>query len=288
MPNPRLNPTMTALITALLAAALIVIAPAGPAGAQQLLAQSEGQFVEEVNIERAAVGADPLIVDVNMTAAARAWTLDMATREVLEHASVITDGVPDGWVSAGENVGRGGTISGLMNAFMKSTGHRENLLNPAYTHIGVGVYLTETNVLYTTHRFAAVPGATVQPTSPPTPVPATPIPPTPVPPTPVPPTPVPPTPVPVPTATPVSPTPVPPTPVPPTPTPIPPTPIPPTPTPDPGLGAAPDTLAFAEPGDLSSAGSPVLSAPPATFNAATDQVVKRFSWLIELLIRLFG
>lgn len=281
MPNPRLNPTMMALVTALMAAALTIIAP-GQAGAQQLLTDAENRFVEEINIERAAIGAAPLVVEPDMTTAARVWTLDMATREVLEHASVITDGVPEGWVSAGENVGRGGTITGLMNAFMNSTGHRENLLNPAYTHIGVGVYLTDTNVIYTTHRFAAVPGATVpnpQPTAvpQPTPVPAptaTPIPPTPVP-----------TPIPAPTATPVPPTPVPPTPVPPTPTPVPPTPVP---TPDPGLGSAPDALAFVEPGQTSSAGSAVLTAPPATYDAATDQVVQRFSWLIELLIRLFG
>lgn len=276
MPNPRLNPLPTALLVALVAAAITLLAPT-QASAQTLITDAEVSFVDAVNAERAAVGSQPLVVYPSMTDAAREWAFDMASREVLEHAANLTGGAPPGWVTAGENVGRGGTISGLMSAFMNSEGHRKNLLDPSFTHIGVGVYLTDSNVIYTTHRFAGVPdGGAVTPTQPaPT---AAPIPPTPVPPTPVPPTPVP-------TATPVPPTPVPPTPTPAPPTP---TPVPPPPTPDPGLGEAPNSLAFVDPDQAPNAGAAMVTQPPATFKAATSQIVERFSWLVELLTRLFG
>ena len=276
-------------------ASLLSLTVAASAGAQTTLEEAEQMFIDRVNEQRALVGAAPLVMDPNMRAAARVWTDDMVARETLEHAADITGGVPSGWIAAGENVGRGGTVAGLMRAFMKSDGHRENLLNPDYTHIGVGAGITPRNVMYTTHRFAAVPGTSVpttpitEPTTPqPTAVPPTP---TPVPPTP---TPIPPTPTPVPpTPTPIPPTPVPATPVPtqPNPTPVPttPTPVPqptlqPTPTSEP-IPEPPSALAFM---DAPRPADGVLSPPPATFAATTDQIVQRFSWLIDLLMRIFG
>ena len=197
--DPRLNPTSAALLIALLASMLTFLAPS-QAGAQTNSPASESEFLASVNSERAAVGLQPLVLDQGMSTSAREWTFSMASRGVLEHADNIIGGVPDGWMGAGENVGRGGTVRGLMGAFMASPGHRDNLLDPDFTHFGVGVYVSVDNVMYTTHRFAAVPGT---PSPEPTPIPATP---TPVPPTP---TPVPPTPTPVPpTATPVPPTPL--------------------------------------------------------------------------------
>lgn len=269
MPNPGLNPKAIALMAAILASVLMFMAPS-PAGAQASLPDAEAQFIVAVNAERAAVGAPPLIAYATMTDSAREWTLDMATREVLEHASNITGGVPPGWTSAGENVGRGGTVNGLMHAFMQSEGHRSNLLNSAYTHIGVGAYVTEGNVLYTTHRFAAAPAAT-EPT--PAPVPPTPVPPTPVPPTP---TPIPPT----------------PSPVPPTPTATPaptPTAVPATPTPVPDLGGPPEFGASVDGESATSSwGLNNPTPPPSTHSTTTTMIIERFSWLIDLLIRLFG
>ena len=207
---------------------------------------SESGFLASINAQRAAGGLAPLTLNGSMTAAADGWTLSMASGSFLAHAGDIVSGTPGGWTKVGENVGRGQSVASLTSAFMNSPGHRANIMDPAYTHIGIAVYTHPTDGrIYTTHRFAALPGAAPAPPAAPAaaptaaPVPPTPVPPTPVPPTPVPPTPVPPTRVP-PTATPVPPTPVPPTatpvpptPVPPTATPVPPTPVPPTATPVP-------------------------------------------------------
>ena len=197
---------------------------------------SESGFLASVNAQRAAGGLAPLTLNGSMTAAADGWTLSMANGSFLAHAGDIVSGTPAGWTKVGENVGRGQSVASLTSAFMNSAGHRANIMDPAYTHIGIAVYTHPSDGrIYTTHRFAALPGAAPAPPAAPAAAPtaaptATPVPPTPVPATPVPPTPVPPTPVP-PTATPVPPTPVPPTPVPPTATPVPPTPVPPTPVP---------------------------------------------------------
>ena len=55
-----------------------------------------------------------------------------------------------GYVSAGP-----GAAARVHKAFMASSGHRKNLLNPRATHMGIGVYKTSTRV-YFVERFADV------------------------------------------------------------------------------------------------------------------------------------
>lgn len=44
------------------------------------------------------------------------------------------------WNVAGENVGAGGSMRGLFDAFMKSAAHRANILGRSYRRVGIGVY----------------------------------------------------------------------------------------------------------------------------------------------------
>jgi uncharacterized protein YkwD len=44
------------------------------------------------------------------------------------------------WRAAGENVGVGGSMRQLYEAFMKSTPHRANILGRAYRRVGIGVH----------------------------------------------------------------------------------------------------------------------------------------------------
>jgi uncharacterized protein YkwD len=44
-----------------------------------------------------------------------------------------------GWVVAGENVGVGPSLEDLEDAFMASAPHRENILNPGYEQVAVGI-----------------------------------------------------------------------------------------------------------------------------------------------------
>lgn len=59
-----------------------------------------------------------------------------------------------GWSKIGENVGRGGSVDSLHKAFMNSAGHKANILDKAWTHVGIGtVYANDK--LYVTVVFVA-------------------------------------------------------------------------------------------------------------------------------------
>lgn len=102
----------------------------------------EQRFVELINGERRAAGSGPLIVISELVEGARTHAQRMADEGRIFHNQRLGD-IIDGWKLLGENVGRGGDIDGLHQAFMNSEGHRENLLNPAYDAIGVGVVWSE-------------------------------------------------------------------------------------------------------------------------------------------------
>ena len=47
------------------------------------------------------------------------------------------------WRVAGENVGAGGSMRTLFDAFMKSDVHRDNILRHGFRRVGIGVYAQE-------------------------------------------------------------------------------------------------------------------------------------------------
>ena len=47
------------------------------------------------------------------------------------------------WNVAGENVGAGGSMWRLYEAFMDSEGHRDNILDYRYRRVGIGVYASD-------------------------------------------------------------------------------------------------------------------------------------------------
>lgn len=122
---------------------------------------SEAGFLESLNIERSERGLAPLTVNASMAAAATQWAFEMADGSFLAHADDIVSGTPSGWTKIGENVGRGHSVKSLTAAFMASEGHRDNVLDPTFTHVGIAVYEHPTDGrIYTTHRFAALPNVT--------------------------------------------------------------------------------------------------------------------------------
>ncbi len=122
--------------------------------------ESELDFVAMLNAERVSAGLAPMIVDASMTLAARDWSEEMAGDGFLAHAPDITVGAPNGWRLVGENVGRGGSVTRLVAAFMASPGHRANVLEARFDRVGVGVAIGEDGRIYTTHRFADAPTTT--------------------------------------------------------------------------------------------------------------------------------
>ncbi|GER71707.1 hypothetical protein BpJC7_30100 [Weizmannia acidilactici] len=106
----------------------------------------EKQVVDLVNQERAKNGLPALQVDTALSKMARVKSNDMMTNKYFDHTSP-TYGTPFEMMKqfgitykyAGENIAMGQqTPQDVMNAWMNSEGHRANILNKNYTHIGVG------------------------------------------------------------------------------------------------------------------------------------------------------
>lgn len=113
---------------------------------QSELSQFEQQVVELTNQERANHGLAPLQIDEDLSKVAREKSRDMAANNYFSHTSP-TYGSPFdmmnqygiSYSSAGENIAQGQTTPAqVVDAWMNSEGHRANILNGDYTHIGVG------------------------------------------------------------------------------------------------------------------------------------------------------
>ena len=115
-------------------------------------AADEVQFVSLLNATRAKGGLPPLTVDPELRSLARDWARHMADAGHISHANPISAGVTADWLKLGENVGTGGTVTVVMNAFVASPGHYANIMDPEFTKVGVGLVWLG-NALYTTHRF---------------------------------------------------------------------------------------------------------------------------------------
>lgn len=142
-------------------------------------AQSPGEFVDLINAERAAHGLAPLAVDGALTAGAQGWAQHLAETGQPAHDPNIGASV-GGWTRIGENVGTGANVGMVWGAFMGSAQHRTNILDPAFTHVGVGLVVDLNGQIWVVQRFMAAGGGGGAVAPPPAPAPAPP-PPAPVP-----------------------------------------------------------------------------------------------------------
>jgi hypothetical protein len=152
------------------AVVLTVSLPAAPAQAQT------GDYIGRINALRTSRGLNALDFDGNMAGLAQQHSDEMAGAMKLYHTGNLRAGVSGGWSTMGENVGMGSNTDLIWNAFVNSPGHFENLVNPAFTHLGVGVAYDSRGIQWTTHRFIARPGGAPPPPPPPPPPPRPPAP----------------------------------------------------------------------------------------------------------------
>jgi uncharacterized protein YkwD len=106
------------------------------------------QVLDLVNSARAQAGCNPVRSNSKLQAAAQGHSDDMAARNFFDHTN------PDGqgpqaridatgykWSTWGENIARGQSdATSVMDSWMHSSGHRANILNCAFTELGVGVH----------------------------------------------------------------------------------------------------------------------------------------------------
>ncbi|WP_047980776.1 CAP domain-containing protein [Ornithinibacillus contaminans] len=125
---------------------------------QSALSQFEQKVVELTNQERQKNGLAPLQMDTELSKVAKEKSRDMAANNYFDHNSPNYGSPFDMMKSfgityrtAGENIAKGqSTPEQVVNAWMNSAGHRANILNGNFTHIGVG-YVEQGN--YWTQQF---------------------------------------------------------------------------------------------------------------------------------------
>ena len=100
---------------------------------------SEGEFLAKINSSRASAGLAPLQSSGSLASYARSHTAEMMAAGEIFHSSSgqLAAAGGSGWDKMGENVGKGQTPSSLHDAFMASSGHRQNILGD-YNYVGIG------------------------------------------------------------------------------------------------------------------------------------------------------
>ena len=106
----------------------------------------EQEVIRLVNQKRAENGLRALTYDWELARVARYKSQDMKDKRYFSHTS-LTYGSPFqmmksfgiSYRTAGENIAKGyATPEAVVNGWMNSSGHRANILNSSFTHIGVG------------------------------------------------------------------------------------------------------------------------------------------------------
>ncbi|PYZ93983.1 SCP-like extracellular protein [Salipaludibacillus keqinensis] len=108
--------------------------------------QEEQRVIELTNNHRRQAGLSDLQADAELSGVARKKSTDMQQNNYFSHTSPTYgspfDMIRDHGISynaAGENIAQGQTTpEQVVQAWMDSPGHRENILNGNFTHIGVG------------------------------------------------------------------------------------------------------------------------------------------------------
>lgn len=126
-----------------------------------IFVSTEQQILTLVNAERSSRGLRPLSPHSEATKVARVKSYDMSKYNYFSHNSPIWGSsfkimkhFDIEYVAAGENiaVGYSGADS-VMNGWMNSTGHRNNILSEKFTHLGIGIYCSDNGKMYYTQIF---------------------------------------------------------------------------------------------------------------------------------------
>ncbi len=116
------------------------------AKAEFKLTEDEQAILDATNAERKKAKLDPLAADPKLTAAARSHAANMARQGKLEHTLDGKDAADRvkaagfAFRRMGENIAWNQKLpADTVAGWMASPGHKQNILNADYTHVGVAV-----------------------------------------------------------------------------------------------------------------------------------------------------
>lgn len=105
------------------------------------------RVLDLVNQQRQQRGLSRLTLSQELDTAADRYSADMANQDFFSHTGKdgssprtrIEKAGYTGWTTWGENIAAGQTTpEAVVNGWMNSSGHRANILNPKFTHMGLG------------------------------------------------------------------------------------------------------------------------------------------------------
>lgn len=136
----------------------IKTAPASTSGpATYGLTAEESLMYNLVNQDRSSNGLPPLSLDMTLVNLARAKSQDMYQNNYFSHTSPTYGSAYNMEKNAGlsyslmgaENIAKAATVQSTEQAFMNSSGHRANILNPQHNTIGIGITDSQSGVVVT-------------------------------------------------------------------------------------------------------------------------------------------
>ncbi len=155
--------------------ALVALLGCGPGASELVVSESDGQatgerlavgaelmewdFFDRLNAVRASRGARPLVMSTGFRQVAREWAVHLADLGRLEHRGDLGaqgSRVSTAWLKLGENVGTGGTVLAIHNAFVASPHHFANMVDPLFNYVGIGVEVRGSTI-WVAVNFAQVP-----------------------------------------------------------------------------------------------------------------------------------
>ena len=126
-----MNSTMRRSFAALVAVLVLVVVACGSPESNQAAAL--------LNQFRARYQRPALPRSVELDIKAKNQAQSMANAGKIFHSSNLATGVSPGWMLIGENVAMAPSVSTAEKALEGSAPHRSNMLNPAFTEMGIGV-----------------------------------------------------------------------------------------------------------------------------------------------------
>ena len=166
--KPLINPATALVLAVLLAAGCAppakktVVVPKGKIDRCISATRIEKQMVRLINVARASGGkcgrkrfrpAKAVHWNNDLAAAARSHSTDMAHRNRLSHTGSSNSTVEKRvgragyiWRAVGENVAGGlNNCEAVVSGWLKSPGHCENIMEPAFTEIGAACAINKTS-----------------------------------------------------------------------------------------------------------------------------------------------
>lgn len=121
------------------------------------LSAKESLMYNLINQDRINNGLSPLALDMNLVSLARAKSQDMYQNNYFSHTSPTYGSAYDMEKRAGlsysimgaENIAKAPTVQYTEEAFMNSSGHRANILNPQHNTVGIGITDSQSGVVVT-------------------------------------------------------------------------------------------------------------------------------------------